>query len=58
MKFRIIRYYERYQPQVLKDGKYVNIGSPNGYSTVTEAKAQCKFYKYCEDDKVVEEFEL
>lgn len=58
MKFRIIRYYERYQPQVFEDGKYKDIGLPNGYSTVTEAKAQCKFYKICEDAKIVEEFEL
>lgn len=58
MKFRIIRYYERYQPQVFEDDKYRNIGLPNGYATVKDAKEQCSFYKACEDDKIVDEFEL
>lgn len=58
MKFRIIKYYDRYQAQVYKNDKYIDIGSPNGYSTVTEAEMECKVYKFCEDDKVVKEFEL
>lgn len=45
MKFRIIRYYERYQPQVFEDGKYKDIGLPNGYSTVTERLWKSSNYK-------------
>ena len=58
MKFRIIRYYERYQPQVFENNEYKNIGLPNGYATIVEARAQCASYKAYEDIRIVEEFEL
>lgn len=58
MKFRIIKYYDRYKAQVLKNGEYINIGSPTGYSTVTEARMYCTVHNLNEDSKVVEEFEL
>lgn len=58
MKFRIVKYYERYEAQVLKDGKYIHIGSPNGYFDVASAKLACERYKAELDDYIVEEFEL
>lgn len=58
MKFRIIKYYDRYKAQVFKGNEYVDIGSPTGYSTVTEAHMYCVVHKVNEDSHVVEEFEL
>jgi hypothetical protein len=58
MKFRIVKYYERFKAQVLKDGEYVDIGSPTGYANVTEAKMHCEVYKFREEANVVTEFEL
>lgn len=59
MKFRIVKYYDRYEAQFLnKKGEYVHIGSPNGYYSVEEAKRCCKRFKEEMEDQVVEEFEL
>ena len=58
MKFRIIKYYDRYKAQVIKNNEYIDIGSPTGYSTVTEARMYCAVHKFDEESKVVEEFEL
>ena len=64
MKFRIIRYYDRYQPQVLKqkgyhfEDQWIGIGLPNGYATIDEARNCCKVHKKTSDEKIVEEFEL
>lgn len=60
MKFRIIKYYERYRAQVFdkKIDEYVDIGSPTGYASVEEAKSYCRLYKKKLDDKIVDEFEL
>ena len=58
MKFRIVKYYDRFKAQVLENGEYVDIGSPTGYANVTEAKMHCEVYKFCEEANVVTEFEL
>lgn len=58
MKFRIIRYYDRYKAQVFNGDSYVDIGSPTGYFTVESAKEYCATYKQTKEDRVVEEFEL
>lgn len=63
MKFRIIRYYDRFQPQVWdeeieKKNKYINIGSPNGYYTVDEARSFCHTYMNNFKEKIIDEFEL
>ena len=66
MKFRIVRYYERYRVQVCQqrhNGVYlyddwINIGSSNGYPDVHSAKQYCKAYKDSLFEKIVEEFEL
>lgn len=59
MKFRIIKYYERYKAQAaVEEGKYTDIGSPTGYHSVEEAKLYCKVFKNNIDNKIVEEFEL
>lgn len=59
MKFRIVRYYGYYKPQVLKtNGEYEDIGSSTGYLSVHEAKCYCELYKMHEDSKIVDEFEL
>ena len=58
MKFRIVTYYDRYKAQVLKDDKYVNIGSPTGYYNIESAKEACETYKANFLSYVVEEFEL
>lgn len=67
MKFRIIKYYDRFQPQILSNqwwdgwawkGEWSNIGSPNGYSTVEDAKGFCQLYKKEKEEKIVEIFEL
>ena len=67
MKFRIIKYYDRYVAQVLVndyfdgcsyEGEWENIGSPNGYYSVEHAKNYCKEYKGAKDSKIVELFEL
>ncbi len=59
MKFRIIKYYDRYKAQVLdKNEEYHDIGSPTGYHDVNSAKNYCEIYKANIDDQIVEEFEL
>lgn len=59
MKFRIVKYYDRYEAQVLdENGKYTHIGSPTGYATIDDARNCCKVYKEISDKKIVEEFEL
>lgn len=60
MKFRIIKYYERYKPQVFSDksNEYINIGNPPGYATAEEAEYYCWRYKAENDDIIVKEFEL
>ncbi len=66
MKFRILKYYDRYQAQICDEvlnglkwqNKWINIGSPTGYATVDEARNYCKLHKATLDDRVVEEFEL
>ena len=58
-KFRIVRYYERFKPQVLgRDNEYHDIGSPTGYATAYDAKDFCYTYKSVQEEKIVEEFEL
>ena len=59
MKFRIIRDFEEFKPQVWsqrfscwRDVSYYS------YSTVEAAKKVCAFYKNMKDNPVVEEFEL
>ena len=60
MKFRIIRYYDRYKAQVFvdKDKDYIDIGSPTGYRDVYEAEDYCRMYKATKEEKIVKEFEL
>ena len=67
MKFRIIRYYERYMAQVFKgetyngyswEDEWMNIGSPNGYHSIEDAKNYCQEYKNYKEEKIVEVFEL
>lgn len=63
MKFRITRYYDRFQPQVWdeeseKKDKYINIGPPNGYATVYQAREYCQIYINALKEKIVDEFEL
>jgi hypothetical protein len=66
MKFRIRKYQNKlkpniscYRPQVLSDnGRYVDIGSSVGYTTIEEAKSFCLVYKTKVESEVVEEFEL
>jgi hypothetical protein len=66
MTFRIIKYYDRYKAQILKnrfngrwlEEDWVDIGSTTGYTTVEDAKQWCKYYKASLDAKVVEIFEL
>lgn len=60
MKFRIIKYYDLYKPQVWDEDKKIwnDIGTPTGYSTVEFARTACKMYKANYDSKIVEEFEL
>ena len=67
MKFRIIKYYERYKAQVY-DGKFfdgrkwredwIGIGSPTGYPDVESAKKSCEAHKKGQENRIVEEFEL
>ncbi len=59
MKFRIVRYYGQYKPQVLKtNGEYEDIGNPDGYCFITDAKYYCQVYKDLEEGRIVDEFEL
>ena len=67
MKFRIIKYYDRYVAQVCKrevyngcqwEDKWEDIGSPNGYCDVESAKRYCQEYKNAREEIIVEEFEL
>ena len=57
MKFRIIKYYDRYKTQVLTKGEWTDIGSPTGYYSVSSAKLACYDYKQAEEDKIIEEFD-
>lgn len=61
MKFRIIRNYDAFQPQVeICTGEryyWMNIGY-GSYSTLENARKVCTDYKRMKEDKVVEEFEL
>lgn len=62
MKFRIIRDYDEFQPQVwhITSGKqeyWKNIGHYLCY-TLEEAEKVCRDYKLMHEEKVVEEFEL
>ena len=58
MRFRIVKYYDRFQAQVYKNGEYIDIGPPNGCATVALARIECENYKFRQDDKIVDEFEL
>ena len=61
MKFRIIRDYDEYQPQVYSvfdDHEYWNDIGKYRCSNITEAKKVCADYKRMIEDKVIEEFEL
>lgn len=67
MKFRIIKYNNRYCPQVKDkefyngyqwEDKWVNIGYSDGYSCIEVARLYCEEYKNEHLEEVVEEFEL
>ena len=59
IKFRIIKYYDRFRAQKLgDDGEWYTIGNPPGYATPEAAKNACIAYKKEMDDWIVEEFEL
>jgi hypothetical protein len=60
MKFRIIKYYDFYRPQVWDEDKKIwkDIGTSAGYSIMEFARTACKMYKEDHDKKIVEEFEL
>ena len=62
MKFRIIRDYDEYQPQVFNGYQsgntyWTNIGHYTCY-TLDDARKVCADYKRMQEDRVVEEFEL
>ena len=60
MKFRIMRCYKGFQPQVLEGAhfkEWINIGSAI-YDTVDEAKEVCRIFKEIRENPIVEEFEL
>lgn len=62
MKFRILRDYNEYQPQVLVeiDGEkpyWKDIGQYCCY-TIDQAKTVCVDYKQMQEKPIVEEFEL
>lgn len=62
MKFRILRHYDEYQPQVCDDPpmgifRWRDIGKYICY-TIEEAKKVCSDYKKMCEDPIVEEFEL
>lgn len=61
MKFRIIRYYERFKPQVLSetnDREWCDLGEPTGYPTPESAEEVCLMYKQRAVSRIVKEFEL
>ena len=58
MKFRIVKYYERYKPQAFICEEYMDIGSPTGYHSIEDAENYCKQYKAAMEDNIVKEFEL
>ena len=58
MKFRIVKYYERYKAQVYVKERWVDIGLPTGYHNIESAKDYCGTYKQSIEDPIVEEFEL
>lgn len=65
MKFRIVRDYDRFQPQVwieskhnFHGGDYVIIGKYPYYSTIEEAEKVCADYKLMCENQIVKEFEL
>ena len=60
MKFRIIRDYNGFKPQVLngvncKEWIYI---SNTIYDTVDDAKDACRVFKEVRENPIVEEFEL
>lgn len=58
MKFRILRNYIGFYPQVLMpDQMWYNI-NPNRYRSIEEAREACVKYKKIIDNPIVEEFEL
>ncbi len=67
MKFRIIERHNRYFAQI-KDKDFYNgyqwedvwndIGYLDGYGTIEAAKQYCQEYKYKQEERVVEVFEL
>ena len=58
MKFRILRDYEDFQPQVwFKDHVWVDIGKYT-CRTVEEAEKVCADYKAMKDNEIIKEFEL
>lgn len=58
-RYRIIRYYEDYLPQVYgEDARWHDIGYMKSYKTVEEAKRACERHKRECEKRIVEEFEL
>lgn len=62
MKFRIIRDYDEYQPQVLveidgDDPYWTNIGYST-YEFIESAEEVCHRYKRMMEDPIVREFQL
>ena len=62
MKFRILRDYDEYQPQVLNDPpmgvpRWKDIGDYRCY-TIKEAEKVCADYKKMCETPIVKEFEL
>ena len=59
MKFRILKYHDRYRIQVaIDEDKYMDVGSPAGYNSIEAAELHCKILKDKLEEKVVKEFEL
>jgi hypothetical protein len=61
MKFRIIRDYDEFQPQVFISKHNINYWVDIGLYrclTLDDARKVCADYKRMTEDKVVEEFEL
>lgn len=57
MKFRILRDYDEYQPQVLVDGDWQDIGKYR-CEFLESAEEVCHRYKRMMEDPIVREFEL
>ena len=59
MKYRIIKKYNRFIPQILKGLSWHTIGDEDGYRFKIDAEDYCKrFHKLFEEVEVVDEFEL